>query len=100
MRLLLTAAILIALTLSLAACEEKTISDDSFNQIKTGMTRAEVENLLGFSGTDDTSSGTSISGAGLASGTDSSEKTYTWKAGATTVTVIFKDGKVIHKQKS
>jgi len=91
----LAACIAIA-SLFLTACESK-VTADSFEQIKIGMTMTQVETLMCASGTDQTASGTSISSAGIGDSKASPEKTIVWKDGNATITVVFKDGKVVHK---
>ena len=93
------AACLIAASVLLAGCEKK-ITSEVFEKIQTGMTKTQVENLLGGSGSDETASGTSISGAGIASGNSKPESTYVWKDGNASITVIFKEGKVVQKSKA
>ena len=86
--------------LSLAAlvgCEKK-VTVENFDKIQIGWTKTQVENLLG-SGTDETASGTSISGAGIPDNKAAAEKTYVWREGGLTLTIIFKDGKVVQKEK-
>jgi hypothetical protein len=65
------------------------------------MTRAEVEAILG-EGKQDTTSGVSISGAGIASGGNraSGVATYIWKDARKEISVTFQDGKVISKGKA
>lgn len=92
------AAIVLGLVV-LAGCENK-ITDKSYEQITNGMSPAQVEKILGGSGTDDTShAGVSISGAGVGSSAGATEKTTVWKGKDLTIQVIFKDGKVVSKSK-
>lgn len=83
---------------TLAACE-KTVTLDSYNQIKVGMSYEEVKSIMGGDGQDETPSGTSISGSGVASGSGSAEKLYVWKDGEKRITVNIKDGKVTNMTK-
>lgn len=81
----------------LVACEQK-ITAANFDKITNGMTLGQVENMLG-SGEDVTASGVSISYGGVADVKKSPEKTMIWKGKSITVTVVFKDGKVVQKSK-
>jgi hypothetical protein len=65
-----------------------TLSIDKYNQIKTGMTRSEVENLLGGSGTEFSS--TTGGGVTFAS--------YKWEGeNFKTIFITFRDDKVLSK---
>lgn len=85
----------------LIACEAK-LTQENFARIKKGMTLADVQTILGSSGTEDTSaSGMSISGAGIAgSSKESKEHIYVWKEGDSTITVIISDGKVVEARQT
>lgn len=91
-------ACLLAAAVLLPGCESK-ITSENYDRISVGMTRQAVENILG-SGTDETASGTSISSAGIADSKSSNEKTFVWREGGATITVVFKDGKVVEKSKT
>lgn len=82
---------------AMVGCEKK-VTVENFDKIQNGWSKTQVENLLG-SGTDETASGTSISGAGIPDSKAAAEKTYVWRDGGLTITVIFKDGKVVQKTK-
>lgn len=90
-------AMLLALTAALsifAGCEQARLDQETFDQIKVGMTYEEVKAILGRDGVDETPSGTSISGAGVASGASAPEKLYVWKDKDRSIAVNIKDGKV------
>lgn len=87
----------VCMCLCLAACEQK-ITQANFDKINTGMTRSQVENLLG-PGEDQTASGVGISYGGVAQSKTASESTFVWKGKSITITVVFKDGKVVQKTK-
>jgi outer membrane protein assembly factor BamE (lipoprotein component of BamABCDE complex) len=82
-------AALALLCLFLAACGGGKISQENFNKIQVGMTQAEVQKILG-----EPTESSSLDIAGF-SGT-----TSTWRAGDTTVTIQFVNGKVVAKQYS
>lgn len=91
-------ACLVVAFASLGGCDKK-VTDANFDKITNGMSLAQVEKILG-SGTDDTpAAGFGVSGAGVASQTAAPEKIYVWKSPDLTITVIFKDGKVVQKSK-
>lgn len=83
----------------LAACEE-TVTAENYDQIQVDMALHEVESIMGGKGEDITPSGTNISGGGLTSGSNSSEKTYSWRDGSKEITVTVADGKVVRKAKA
>lgn len=84
--------------LALAACSGG-VSQESFDQIQTGMTQQKVEEILG-SGEEQTSGGHGISSGGVLSGNTqpSNEKTFLWKDGSMQIIVVFKDGVVVSKR--
>jgi uncharacterized lipoprotein YehR (DUF1307 family) len=90
-------ALVLALPLVLAACEQK-ITQANFDKVTNGMNSAQVENLLG-KGEDQTASGVSISYGGAADVKKSPETTMVWKGKSMTITIVFKDGKVVQKSK-
>lgn len=98
MRRAFSALFAAALLAALVACESK-VTQESYDQIKVGMTYEEVKAIMGGDGIDETPSGTSISGAGVASGSGSAEKLYVWKDKHKTITVNVKDGKVTNMTK-
>lgn len=91
-------AFLLAAAAALPACESK-VTAENYDRITIGMTRQAVENILG-AGTDETASGTSISSAGIADSKAAAEKTFVWRDGGITITIVFKDGKVVEKSKT
>lgn len=88
--------------LVLGGCGDK-LNDENYNAITVGMTKGEVEKLLGESGERQEVSGVSISAAGVAGGSRSSgdQFTYVWKSsnGVKEISITTKDGKVISKSK-
>jgi len=71
----------------LAGCGGSKVTKDNFDKIKTGMTVAEVEAILG-KGTE------TQSAAGAIGDLAGSAKTITWKDGDKTITVNFLNDKV------
>ncbi|MBI1191145.1 MAG: hypothetical protein GC200_10755 [Tepidisphaera sp.] len=91
---------LLASLFALPACQDKA-NDDTFDQVKVGMSEGEVESLMGKGELQDVS-GVSISGAGMAGGNphESSDRhTMTWKHNHTDYSVTFQGGKVVDKSK-
>lgn len=84
----------------LVGCEQAKVDQAAYDQIKIGMSYEEVKSILGGDGVDETPSGTSISGGGVASGSASAEKFYVWKDKSRTIGVNIKDGKVVNMTKS
>lgn len=80
----------------LSGCADA-INEDTYGQIKIGMTLEQVQDLLGGEGTREEVAGTSISGAGVGgtSRVSTSVKTYTWSEGKEKIVVEFADGKVL-----
>lgn len=66
------------------------VTPENYEKIQTGMTSAQVEQILG--------KGTEQSGAGIAIGDLSgSAKTVTWESGEKSITVTFANDKVVMK---
>lgn len=101
MRSPLLPALLLVCALTLAGCDQGgVVTLENFEQIQTGMTQAQVEKILG-SGKDETpAAGYSIGGGGTLSSKASPEKIFVWREGQYSITVIFKDGKVVEKSKT
>ncbi|MGD9688543.1 MAG: hypothetical protein AB7K52_03735 [Phycisphaerales bacterium] len=87
---------MLALAVVLGACEAK-VTKENYDQIDTGMSLAQVRKLLGGSGVDETPSGTSITGAGIADSRSVKVEVYRWRDGNRHIVVTFKDGKVFEK---
>jgi hypothetical protein len=86
----------LSLLAGLTGCENK-VSQENLDKITLGMTKGEVEGILG-AGTRQVVQGMSISGGGVAGGSGTSSlDTYTWKLGTREVSITFKDGKVMSK---
>lgn len=92
-RIALVCLVLVGLgALTLAGCGSK-VTKSNFDQIKTGMTVAEVEAILG--------KGTEATGASGAIGDlAGSAKSVVWKDGAKSITVNFLNDKVALKTQS
>ncbi len=90
-RLLASLVVLGLLASVLTGCGSK-VSESNYEKIKTDMTRAEVEAILG-EGTETSGGGASIGGIS-ASGT-----VVTWKDGEKSITVTFANDKVVMKTK-
>jgi hypothetical protein len=93
-------AMVMAFALVLGGCEKTKVNEDTFSQIKAGMTLNQVENILGGSGEDETPpAGMSISGGGIGTQSAAPEKIYTWKSKTLKILVYVKDGKVVQAEK-
>jgi len=86
-------------SIAMSGCEAK-VTQDSFDQIKTGMTMSEVEGVLGGKGELETTMGGGISAGGIGSTTIVTGSTYKWEHGVKQITVTMKDGKVVDKGKA
>lgn len=92
-RAILTVAAALALTLC-GGCEKK-LTDEKFDQLKTGMTGQEVEGILRCgSGDDETAGGFNLSGSGV-SGSGGTDRVYVYKDGDRSVAVTYRDGKAV-----
>lgn len=91
------APLLVAACIVLAGCEEK-VTQANYEQIQVGMTKLEVERLLG-SGEDATSAaGSDISSGGLMSSGDTPDEVWVWESDGAEIVVTFVDGKVALKR--
>lgn len=89
----------VLLCTALAACEQKDLSA-GYEKVANGMNLSQVENLLG-SGNDETpAGGYGVGSSGMLDSKPNPEKTYVWRDGGVTYTIVFKDGKVVQKQKA
>lgn len=89
---------LLAMALALAGCERK-VTAANYDRVTNGMSRAQVEKILG-SGTDDTSSaGYGVSTGGVLDSKAATETTLVWRENGLVIQVILKDGKVVQKTK-
>lgn len=77
------------------------VSQESYDQITTGMSQAKVEEILG-AGEEQTSGGYGVSAGGVLSGNKqpTNEKTFLWKDGDMKIIIDFKDGVVVNKRNS
>jgi len=90
-----------ALSLAVCACEAE-LTAENYDRITTGMTRSEVEGILG-PGTVYRDAGYQISGGGVLSGgtADRGDTTaYRWESPGKEVIITFKDDKVVEKTRS
>ena len=87
-----------ALVCTMAGCEQK-LTDEKYDQIKPGMTGQEVEGILRCgSGTDETQGGFNMASSGI-SGSGGTDRVYAYKSGDRTVTITYRDGKMVQKNK-
>lgn len=87
----------------LAGCEDK-LTLENYEQITTGMTLTQVEEILGEGVEQKSEGGFDISAGGILSsggGTSTSPvKMYTWGQGGLLITVYFRDGAVVTKSQN
>lgn len=89
-RRILLAAIIVPAFLAIS-CNK--VTPENYEKIETGMTSAQVEDILG--------KGTEQSGGGVAVGDlKASAKTVVWEKGDKTITVSFANDQVVMKTKS
>jgi hypothetical protein len=99
------AFVIVAAMVALSACGPD-ISDQTYDQIATGMTLDEVNNILGADGENEVVGGVQTDRSGLMGTTNSEslpEQTYVWKESGLNkpeIIVTFRDGKVITKHKN
>jgi hypothetical protein len=101
---LVPAAILLVLCLSLPACRPSKVTPENYDKISTGMTRQEVEALLGPGQKEEGGDGAGVAAqfgvnAGLGEQRGKAPDTYAWESNGKTIKVYFSDGKVTNKQK-
>ncbi len=97
-RLALTAVCLATLALA-AGCENK-VTLENYQQIETGMTKADVERLLGRGRNETSAAGGGISSAGLMTEGDKPDEIWVWEADGAQIVLTFDEGKVVHKRQS
>jgi hypothetical protein len=92
-------AIVLALCL-LAACVKSKVTKANFDKINNGMTLEEVEKILG-KGEKETGDGSNVAGqfgvAVTSAPTVGGGETYKWESSKATITVTFRQGKVVGK---
>ena len=95
-------AAVLTLCLLIPACKNR-VTRANFDQIKEGMTLAEVEKILG-KGTKEEGDGTGVAAQfGVAmpqAPTVGGGETYKWERGNNSITVTVRDGKVTSKRSS
>lgn len=95
-------AVVLAVLLVLPACKSK-VTKANFERIKDGMTLEEVTKVLG-KGNKETGDGSNVAGqfgvAVMPTSTSNQPDTYTWESNTGTITVFFRDNKVIGKRAS
>jgi hypothetical protein len=88
-----------AIVCTMAGCEQK-LTDEKYDQLKNGMTGQEVEGILRCgSGTDETQGGFDMGSSGM-SGSKGTDRVYKYASGDRYVTVTYRDGKMVQKNKS
>jgi hypothetical protein len=91
--------VVLALCLLIPACKSK-VTKANYDKIKDGMTLAEVEKVLG-KGTKEEGDGSGVAaqfGVALPQpAVVGAGETYKWEGGSNTITVTFREGKVVHK---
>jgi hypothetical protein len=87
-------------SVALPSCGEDPVNAANYDAITIGMTMVQVEGIMGKAGEKQEVSGTSISGAGMAGNSRSTQDIYVWKSGLNEISVTMKDGKVVSKSKS
>ncbi|MFO0928582.1 MAG: hypothetical protein U0736_16430 [Gemmataceae bacterium] len=95
-------AVVLTLLLVVPACKSK-VTKPNFERIKDGMTLEEVTKLLG-KGNKETGDGSNVAGqfgvAVMPPTAGNQPDTYTWESQSATITVYFRDNKVIGKRSS
>jgi hypothetical protein len=96
-------AVFFALCFIMSGCGKTKITKENFDKIENGMTLQEVEHILG-DGTPSGGDGSLVAaqvGVDVGSGArQSSTVEYVWESGNNSITVAFRQGKVIQKRKS
>ena len=96
-------AVLFALSFLLSGCGKAKVTQENFDKIENGMTLDEVEHVLG-DGTPVGGDGSLVAaqvGVDVGSGASrSSTVEYIWESGKNSITVAFRQGKVVQKRKA
>ncbi len=93
------AALAVACSLLLTGCEQR-LTEDNYESIADGMTIDEVFSILG-DGEKQEAAGVGIDSSGLMSRSQQDSRAeYVWSESGRTVTIQFRDGKVIYKTKN
>lgn len=95
-----TVAIVAFVGCALPGCGEDAITQENYDAINTGMTLVQVEGIMGGAGERQVVSGTSISGAGMAGSSTSTQDIFVWKSGLKEISVTLVKDKVVAKSKS
>lgn len=81
--------------LVLSGCGEDPVNETNFAQIKVGMTLHEVETIMGGAGErEETPTGMSISGAGVAGASSNNVERFIWRSGPAMISVEVRDNKI------
>ncbi len=96
-------AVLVALCFTATGCGKSKITKENFDKIKNDMTLKEVEAILG-EGTSQGGDGANVAaqvGVDVTGGAAApSTVDYLWESGKKSITVTFKQGKVMQKKSS
>ena len=95
LRMALLVLALAACSLTMTSCGEDPVNETNFAQLKVGMSLYEVETVMGGAGErEETPTGMSISGAGIAGAASNKVERYIWRSGPAMISVEVRDGKV------
>jgi hypothetical protein len=79
----------------MSSCGEDPVNEANFAQIKIGMSLHEVETIMGGAGErEETPTGMSISGAGIAGAASNKVERYIWRSGPAMISVEVRDNKI------
>jgi hypothetical protein len=99
-RMVARIALALALCLLVPACVKSKVTRANFDKITNGMTMEEVEKVLG-KGEKETGDGSNVAGqfgvAVTGTPTVGGGETYKWESSKATITVTFRQGKVVGK---
>jgi hypothetical protein len=101
---LFPAATFLLLCLALPGCQKSKVTPENYDKISNGMTRAEVEAVLGPGQKEEGGDGAGVAAqfgvnAGLGEQRGRAPDTYVWESNGKTIKVYFLDGKVTNKHK-
>src|SRR5437870_1010502 len=82
--------------LLLPACKSK-LTKANLDKISDGMTLKEVEAILGEGTRQSDGAGIPAAHAIAVAGINTRDETYVWESGDRSITLIFRDGKVVHR---
>lgn len=83
--------------LLLPACGKSKVTKANFEKITDGMTLTEVEAILGEGAKQSDGAGIPAAHGIAVAGINTRNETYLWESGDKSITLTFREGKVVHR---